>query len=165
MHRTIKKIAILADNPALNDLLAQALEAEDGVAVYAFASMPALVTLLRIAPVDLLLLDADSLGDAAETVSALRRLPQLVRDDFQVVLLSRAAEPFHVSLLASGADLVLRKPVTPAVLIDQLTLRLWPAEHLFSADGIYRGPERRMRPATPLPPRIVRHDNVVPLFR
>lgn len=165
MQRSIKKIAVLADNPALNALLGRTLEGEPGMAVYTFATMPALVTLLRIAPVDLLLLDADTLGDAGAAVAALRDLPGLASRDFRIMLLTRAAEPFHAALVEQGVDAVLRKPVSPAALIGRVTEQLWPAELLFSADGVYRGPERRARAAVPMPRAVVRHDNVIPLFR
>ncbi len=162
--RSTKKIAVLADNPALSALITRTLEAESGMAVYAFATMPALVTLLRIAPVDLVLLDADSLGDAGASVAALRDLPGLASRDFRIALLTRAAEAFHAGLVEQGVDAVLRKPVSPTMLIGRIAEQLWPSEMLFSADGVYRGPERRARVA-PLPQRVVRHDNVVPLFR
>lgn len=164
MPRSTKKIAVLADNPALNALLSQTLEGEAGIAVYTFASLPALVTMLRLAPMDLLLLDADSLGDAGATVAALRDLPGLASRAFQVALLTRAAEPFHGALLEHGVDAVLRKPVSPAALVSRINAQLWPSPQMFSADGIYRGPERRAHAPMRLPQTIVRHDNVVPLF-
>lgn len=164
MHRSTKKIAVLADNPALNALLSQTLEGEAGIAVYTFGSMPALVTMLRLAPMDLLLLDADSLGDAGAAVAALRDLPGLASRSFQVTLLTRAAEPFHEGLMAHGIDAVLRKPVSPAALVSRIGEQLWPSAQMFSADGIYRGPERRAHAPMRMPQTMARHDNVVPLF-
>lgn len=161
-----RKIAFLVANTAFGDIVGGDLRGDARLQVYAFQTIEAVMTFMRIAPVHLVLLDADSLRtDAATAVNALRRQPRLVNDAFSVMMLTRAAPAFHEALLAQGVDVAHSRPVSPARLLDSVLteLNLHPAGPM--VDGTYRGPDRR-RPRgalrTSLPQ--IRHGNVIPLF-
>jgi DNA-binding response OmpR family regulator len=162
-----KRIALLAANPAFGTLVGGSLQSEARLKVYTFQSLEAVTTFMRISPIDMVILDADSLpADVSETVGLLRDLPKLVPQDLALMLLTRAAPAFHAALLAQGIDIVHGKPVSPGRLLDSVRGQL----HMRAAgpivDGVYRGPERRRyRGASRVAASVVtRHDNVIQLF-
>ena len=163
-----KTIAFLASNAALSALLSQTLESEPALRVYQFETFDALSTFMRICPLDLVILDADSIpGGVTEALRGLKSRPGLANAHFQMLVLTRAGAAFHRPFHDSGADEVISKPVMPQRLLRHVFARLELDRPLFSADGVYRGPERRQRPrlqpvADQAP--VVRHDNVIPLF-
>jgi len=162
----IKSIALLAANPAFGAIVGSGLQSEARLKVYAFESIEAVTTFIRISPIDLVILDADSLpADIGETVTGLRQLPMWAQRDLSLMLLTRAEPAFHPALIAQGIDIVHGKPVSPARLLDSVRGQL----HLRAAgpivDGIYRGPERRRNRGTNrVAPALPRQDNVVQLF-
>lgn len=111
-------IALLAANPALAGILARALEIDGGHKVATFEGIEALTTYLRIAPVDVVVLDTELPGaPAIDIAHGLRMHLKLASDDFAIVALTQTPSPFHRPLLAAGIDEVLQKPVTPARLL------------------------------------------------
>ncbi|HTM76040.1 MAG TPA: hypothetical protein VL133_00205 [Devosia sp.] len=166
MTMLTKRIALLAANPAFGAIVGSALQSEARLKVYGFETLEAITTFVRISPIDMVILDADSLpADLAVTVASLRLHPKRPQLDMAFMLLTRAAPAFHDTLLAQGIDLVHAKPVSPARLLDSVKTRL----HLRAAgpivDGIYRGPERRRNTGvTRAAPTTAQRDNVVQLF-
>lgn len=168
LTETRKLAAILAANPALTSILAKPLESEAGLGVCEFETSEALMTFMRISPLDLVIIDADSTAmPAADFVRALRANRRLASTHFEMIALTRAAPPFHQALLDAGFDEVLAKPVPTADLLAAVARRLAQGRSPVTWDGIYRGPERRslrrFRQGTAAT-REVRPTNVIPLF-
>jgi DNA-binding response OmpR family regulator len=164
-----KLVAILAANPALTSILAKPLATEAGLRICEFATGPALVTFMRISPLDLVIIDADSAGTSAtDFVRALRANPRLASAHFDIIALTRAAPGFHQHLLEAGIDEVLSKPVSTIELLDRVALRLAHNRPHAASGGIYGGPERRLgHRARQLASRNRddgRPSNVIPLF-
>lgn len=161
-----RKIALLAANPAFGAIVCGGLQSEARLKVYAFQTIEAVTTFMRISPIDLVILDADSLpADVTASVAALRELPKRAQQDLSIMLLTRAAPAFHAALLEQGIDLIHGKPVSPVRLLDSVKTELRMRAAGPVVDGVYRGPERRrhtgtVRAAAPAP----RQDNVVQLF-
>ena len=159
-------VAMLAANPSFASILCGALEDHRGYRVPSFGTVAALMTYMRIAPVDVLVLDAEIEGvSAGEVVQSLRALPKLANPYFHVIMLTRAAAPFHRSLLADGADAVLQKSIAPAQLLACI-------DTLLAAD---RGPGISQRTKSVVgalrarlfearPVQAERIGNVIPLF-
>jgi DNA-binding response OmpR family regulator len=161
-----KRIALLAANPAFGAIVGSGLQSEARLKVYAFETLEAVTTFIRISPIDMVILDADSVpADIVETVATLRNLPKRAQQDLALMLLTRAEPAFHDGLLAQGIDVVHAKPVAPGRLLESVRSQL----HMRAAgpivDGVYRGPERRRNPgASRTAPVAPRHDNVIQLF-
>lgn len=161
-----KRVALLAANPAFADLITSGIKAEADFLVFCFGSLEALGTFARVSPIDLMIVDGDSVGaDRLAAVTAVRDQPRRAGLEPKLVLLTRAAQEFDESLLARGFDAVVRKPASPADLLAAVRLAtdVEPAGPF--VDGVYRGPERRRshgrlrNVAT-----AVRRNNVVQLF-
>lgn len=156
-------IAVLTANPALTALLAAGLE-EQSFRVPRFESAMALLTFLRVSPVDVVVLDGEMGGPSAiELARTLRRHPRLASPLFEIVALTRTRAEFQRPFRLAGIDLVLDKPIHPSRLAAELRAHLAetraPARH-----GRRRPDLRRQRLVRlPLRPRQ-RHDNVVDLF-
>lgn len=154
MPEAQKNIAFLANNAALSAILAQTLENEPALCVYRFETLDALTSFMRICPLDLAILDADSIaGGVTEALRGLRKSPGLASDDFEMVVLTRAGAAFHRPFHDSGANEVLSKPVMPQRLL----------RHVFARLGLNRPDHRRRRRlgADHVP---ARPDNVIQLF-
>ena len=152
-------IALLAANPALAGILARALEVDGGHKVATFQGIEALTTYLRIAPVDLVVLDTELPGaPAIDIARGLRSHLKLASDDFVIVALTQTPAPFHRPLLAAGIDEVLQKPVSPARLLAVAADLCADEREMAVANGpmvtVFEGAS-----ATP-----VRSGNVIPLF-
>lgn len=118
MTSAIRTIAIMAANSAFTAILGRALEDGRGHRVACFSTTEALVTFMRISPVDVVVLDADVDGAAGQSsVRGLRSHPRLANPQFDLLVLTRAETAFHRPFLLAGADAVLRKPVSPARLM------------------------------------------------
>ncbi|MDP1731207.1 MAG: response regulator [Devosia sp.] len=169
MTETAKLVAILAANPALTSILAKPLAREPGLRVCEFATGQALVTFMRIAPLDLIVMDADSDGASAlDFVRSLRINRRLASAQFDIIALTRAVIGFHQTLLDAGVDDVLGKPVSTTDLVGRVTVRLAQGRPHAYRDGVYGGPERRTSRRTRQPMNHCRGEarpgNVVPLF-
>lgn len=160
-------IAFLAENPALSALLGKGLE-EAGSRVAVFSEPEAFKTYLRIAPVDLVVLDADCKGiSAPEFAWELRTHPKLASQHFLIVALTRADPSFRGQLHAGGVDLVLGKPIgaTQLLLAAQEVDRrvaVPSRDNRHTAQPV--AARRAISVSQPTPsPRPVQ-DNVIPLF-
>lgn len=167
MSEPKKTIAFLAANAALSAILSQTLESEPALRVYRFESLDALTIFMRICPLDLIILDADSIADGVtESLRGLRKVPGLPNPDFEMMVLTRAGEAFHRPFHDSGANEVLTKPVMPQRLLRRAFGRLAIRQPELGADGVYRGPERRQRPRYQPQAGATAEgqNNVIPLF-
>jgi DNA-binding response OmpR family regulator len=114
-------IAMLAGNPAFGGILQRALQDDGGHKVASFEGVEALTTYLRIAPVDVVILDTELPGaPAIDIAGGLRQHMTLATPDFYILGLTRTPTPFHKPLLAAGIDRVLTKPVTPSTLLAEV---------------------------------------------
>ncbi|MET3898859.1 two-component system phosphate regulon response regulator PhoB [Devosia sp. UYZn731] len=161
-----KRIALLAANPAFGAIVGSSLQSEARLKVFPFQSLEAVTTFIRISPIDMVILDADSVpADIVETVTALRDLPKRAQQDLALMLLTRAEPAFHAALLAQGIDVVHGKPVAPGRLLESVRSQLNMRAAGPIVDGVYRGPERRRHGgASRTAPVVPRHDNVIQLF-
>lgn len=160
-------IAFLAENPALSALLGKGLE-DAGSRVAVFSETDSFITYLRIAPVDLVVLDGDSQGfDVADFAWSLRTHPKLASHHFLIVALTRAEPAFRSELRAGGVDLVLGKPIGATQLLlaaEEVDRRLGVpqrAQHYSAASQPARRPTIAPQQMHVAPPRF---DNVIPLF-
>lgn len=145
MTDTRKLVAILAANPALTSILAKPLATEAGLRVCEFETSQALVTFMRISPLDLIVVDADSAGaPAIDFVQSLRANRRLASPHFDIIALTRAAAAFHQALLDAGFNDVLAKPISTTELLGRVALRLAQGRPHAAWDGVYCGPERRI---------------------
>lgn len=152
-------IALLAANPALAGILARALEVDGGHKVATFEGIEALTTFLRIAPVDVVVLDTELPGaPAIDIARGLRKHLKLANDDFAIVALTQTPAPFHRPLLAAGIDEVLQKPVTPARLLAVIDDLGEPQREV----AVGNGPMVKVFEGSHVSP--ARVGNVIPLF-
>jgi DNA-binding response OmpR family regulator len=160
-------IAFLAENPALSALLGKGLE-EAGCRVAVFSDPDSFRTYLRIAPVDLVVLDADSHGFAApEFAWSLRTHPKLISQHFLVVALTRAEPTFHSQLRAGGVDLVLGKPIGATQLLlaaEEVDRRVGSSSRDYRQSAQPVAARRALAVSPPASPARAVLDNVIPLF-
>jgi two-component system phosphate regulon response regulator PhoB len=166
---TGKTIAILAANPALSAVLTMVLAGDSRLRVRPFDSEAGLFAYMRIAPLDMLVVDFDREGRPAyEMVEAIRLDPAFVSRDLPVIAMTRAiTPPMRQHAISAGIDEVLIKPMSPRHLLQRVQARLLNRSVVGALGSGYRGPERRnrvpMRTPEPHPARRYT-DNVVPLF-
>jgi len=164
-----KTIAIMAANPALSAVLTMVLAGDSRLRVRPFDSESELFAYMRIAPLDLLVVDFDRDGRPAyEMVEAVRLNPSLVSRDLPVIALTRAiAPPMRHQAISAGIDEVVLKPMSPRHLLQRVQTRLHTRSIVGAFASGYLGPERRERVPMPQPqpnPNRRFTDNVVPLF-
>lgn len=164
-----KTIAIMAANPALNALLSMVLAGDHRLRVRPFDSEAELFAYMRIAPLDMLVVDFDREGRAAyEMVEAIRLDPGFVSRDLPVIALTRAiTPPMRQQAISAGIDEVVVKPMSPRHLLQRVQARLLNRSVVGALGFGYRGPERRDRVPLPKPelhPGRRLADNVIPLF-
>jgi two-component system phosphate regulon response regulator PhoB len=159
-------VAIIAANPALTALLGMVVAGDPHLRVRQFDSESELLAYMRIAPIDLLVVDFDREGRPAhELVEGIRLDGRLVSQDVPVIALTRqVTHEMRHQTVSAGIDEVIIKPMSPRHLLERIQARLRPRTIVGTAGG-YRGPERRNRLAFP-PPHQTRRatDNVIPLF-
>lgn len=164
-----KTIAILAATPALSAVLSMVLAGDSRLRVRPFESEAELFAYMRIAPLDMLVVDFDREGRPAyEMVEAIRLDPSFVSRDLPVLALTRAiTPPMRQQAISAGIDEVLVKPASPRHLLQRVQARLLPRSVVGDLAYGYRGPDRRdrisLRQPQPNPGRRFT-DNVIPLF-
>lgn len=164
-----KTIAILAANPALNAVLSMVLAGDSRLRVRPFETESELFAYMRIAPLDMLVVDFDREGRPAyEMVEAIRLDPGFLSRDLPVIALTKAiTPPMRQQAISAGIDEVVVKPMSPRHLLQRVQTRLLNRSVVGLLGQGYRGPERRnrvpMRTPQPHPGRRYT-DNVVPLF-
>ncbi|WP_152662641.1 response regulator [Devosia soli] len=164
-----KTVAILAANTALTAVLTMVLAGDTRLRVRSFESEAELFAYMRIAPLDLLVVDFDREGRPAyEMVEAIRLDPRFVSRDLPVIALTRSIPPpMRHQAISAGIDEVLVKPMSPRHLLQRVQARLVNRSIVGLVGSGYRGPERRDRvPLAKPQPQPARRttDNVVPLF-
>ncbi len=169
MTATGKKIAILAANPALTAVLTMVVAGDSRLRVRPFESEAELFAYMRIAPLDMLVVDFDREGRPAyEMVEAIRLDPGFASRDLPVIALTRAiTPPMRQQAISAGIDEVVVKPMSPRHLLQRIQARLTSRSVIGALGAGYRGPERRDRgPNARMQPHPTRRytDNVVPLF-
>lgn len=166
LGESIKVVAVLAANPALSSILTMVLAGCPSLRVRLFESRAALVTYMRLAPVDVLVTDFDCEDAPADEVAlALRSDERLLRRDFAVIALTRTVtDATRRAAVSAGIDEVIVKPMSPRYLLERVLSRLRSGQHMVGDTG-YRGPERRGRIAMPHVAAYSRAtDNVIALF-
>lgn len=169
MTEPTKVVAILAANAALSSVLAKVLGGTMLLRVREFESVTALRAYMRLARVDVLICDFDSLeSPAARLVYALRRDGGIASPDFAAIALTRdvTAAMRHASV-RSGIDEVIVKPMSPRHLLARVMVRTRIAPLWVTGENGYRGPDRRNRLSFGIMPVVHQRratDNVVALF-
>ncbi len=124
-----------------------------------FESELALITYMRLAPVDVVVIDFDSASARADRVSRdLRADESIPQHDYQVIALASVVSPETKSLcIASGIDEVIVKPMSPKYLLERVQSRL--ARRAASRSG-----NRQARPLPGRRPDFSQYGNVIPLW-
>ena len=158
MAKPSRTIAVLVANPALSSVLGMVLASVPNYRVRPFESELALVTYMRLAPVDVVVTDFDSTNARADRVTRdLRADDAIVSQDYQVIALaSRVSTEIKDLCIAAGIDEVIVKPMSPKYLLERITARLARRAPLKAVS-----PARR---AAVLRPDFARHGNVIQLF-
>ncbi|MBJ7577746.1 response regulator [Devosia sp. MC532] len=163
-----KTVAVLAATPALTAVLAMVLAGDSRLRVRPFASEIELYSYMRIAPLDLLVVDFDREGPPAyEVVEAIRLDPSFVNRDLPVIALTRRITPdTREQSISAGIDEVVVKPMSPRHLLQRVQQRLLKHDVVGSVDFGYYGPDRRgLLPEQEDHPLRRHSDNVIPFTR
>lgn len=154
-----KVVAVLLTNPALSSILCMVLASAPSLRIRPFESLNGLLTYLRLAPADVVVVDFDSDTARADLVAAtLHADPRLENRDFQLIALSSTVtRETKDASISAGIDEIILKPMSPKYLLERVLARIRRREaaarlrkHAVSAN-VTRLP-------VPLP------SNVVPLF-
>ena len=157
MAELSRTIAILVANPALSSILSMVLASVPNYRVRPFQSELALVTYMRLAPVDVVVTDFDSVNARADRVTRdLRADEGIVYRDYQVIALASSVSPETKQLcIASGIDEVIVKPMSPKYLVERVKSRL--ARRATTLP-------RPVRAGTLRRPDFAQYGNVIPLW-
>ena len=160
-----QSVALLAANPAFADIVSRTLEESPDYRVFQFASVEALTTFMRIAPVHVVLFDTEVAGASPlQFVQDLRANEKLAYPLFKTIVLTRAAKPFQQPILAAGVDVVLQKPVLPRQMLEAID-GLYADQRLVAGSGQVRPVSRPvMRTVEVYTAPMAPVDNVIPLF-
>lgn len=151
MAPPVKTVAILVGNPALSSILTMVLAASPGLRVRAFESLAAITTYMRLAPVDLVVVDFDCAESPAPDAARTLYSDMQITPRFDVVALaSEVSSAVKSSSIQAGIDEIIVKPMSPKYLLERVIARL----HRKTAPR----PAPRAADPRPLP------SNVVPLF-
>ena len=128
MHRELKRILYVEDEPDIQAVARIALESVGGFTLLICSSGQQAVAQARQFAPDLLLLDVMMPGmDGVSTLQALRELPEL--SITPAMFMTAKVQPQEIAqLLELGALDVIPKPFDPMVLADQIK-QLW-SKHL-----------------------------------
>ncbi len=157
-----KSIAITTASPALGSIFAMMLEQTEGLRVQQFAGIEALVSHMRLLPVDLIVSDYDlETGSLPDLVAKLRKtLPS--RRYQLVVLADHISREVKLSCKFAGVDEVLVKPMSPLFLKERIMARLGIEIDEAGIGAHRRTP--RARHSRPSKGAAVYSGNVIPLF-
>lgn len=157
MAEPSRTIAVLVANPALSSILSMVLASVPNYRVRPFESELALVTYMRLAPVDVVVTDFDSANARADRVTRdLRADDAIPYREYQVIALASEVSPETKDLcIASGIDEVIVKPMSPKYLVERVQSRL--ARRVQAAS-------RPLRTGTLRRPDFSQYGNVIPLW-
>jgi two-component system, OmpR family, phosphate regulon response regulator PhoB len=155
-------VAVLVANPALSSILSMTLAGVPSLRVRPFGSLLEMSTYMRLAPIDLIVADFDSVASPADRVAdSLRHEAKLPRSDFQVIALASAlSTDAKAASIHAGIDEIIMKPMSPKYLVERVLARLTRRP----ANRGYPGPERRVPRTRSTGAKPTFTDNVVPLF-
>lgn len=157
MPQSLKTVALLVANPALSSILSMTLAGVTSLRVRPFETQVALTTYLRLAPVDLVVVDVDStIAHADRLAEAIRAVGRTDGSRLQIIALASSVTPeIRDAAAAAGVDEIIIKPMSPRYLVERVMARLLrvPARPVVPA---------RRRSAMPDWSRF--GDNIVPLF-
>ncbi|HEY4203249.1 MAG TPA: hypothetical protein VGM83_22065 [Devosiaceae bacterium] len=147
MVERVKVVAVLAANPALASILTMVLASAPTLRVRNFDNEATLVAYMRLAPVDLLVVDFDREEAPADLVAhAVRHDTTLVRRDFSIIALTRTVtDTTKRAAIVAGIDEVIVKPMSPRYLLERVQSLLKRQEAAITERGLYHGPDRRGR--------------------
>lgn len=154
MAETLRTVAILAAQPALNALLGMVLAGAPNLRVRTFESELTLQVYMRIARVDLVVIDCDDIE--IEAISLLRADDGLETPGFRAIALS--TEPSrNLKQRCDAAEVseIIVKPMSPRYLLERVQARL--------RDGIAAA-RKRPAPRQLVPLDFSQFANVVPLW-
>ena len=112
-------VALLAGNPAWTEMMSDSL-AERGSRCASFQQAASLTVFRRVTPVHLLLLDPDPDDLALVMAAGYFRRVAVAYPLFRTIGLTRIMPAFHYPLIASGLDVVIRKPIASAELVEHV---------------------------------------------
>lgn len=123
MAETLRTVAILAAQPALNALLGMVLAGAPNLRVRSFESELTLQVYMRIAHVDLVVIDCDDID--VEALSLLRSDDGVESPRFRAIALSTepSRELKRRCDMAAVAEIVV-KPMSPRYLLERVQARL-----------------------------------------
>ena len=158
MAEQSRTIAVLVANPALSSILSMVLASVPSFRVRPFESELALVTYMRLAPVDVVVTDFDSANARADRVTRDLRADQTIPyRDYQVIALATEVSPETKNLcIASGIDEVIVKPMSPKYLLERVQSRL--------ARRAAQSATKPARAGTLRRPDFSQYGNVIPLW-
>lgn len=155
MAETLRTVAILAAQPALNALLGMVLAGAPNLRVRTFESELTLQVYMRIARVDLVVVDCDDIE--VEALSLLRADDGVESPGFRAIALStEPSRDLKRRCDAAEVSEIVVKPMSPRYLLERVQARL-------------RETTPTARPTRPTPRQLVPLDfsqfaNVVPLW-
>ena len=119
-----KYVAVFTASPALGSIISMMLEGEEQLHIQQFTSADMLEAHMRVAPVDLIVMDYQlERTNAAQLVLNLRRnLPQ--RRFETLVLTSSVSEEIKLACKFARIDEVVIKPMSPVFLKERILSRL-----------------------------------------
>ncbi|MEP6808644.1 MAG: hypothetical protein ABI992_00235 [Chthoniobacterales bacterium] len=157
-----RTVAVLSGNPAFGALVGREIQQSGNYRVPIFATIPALSTFLRIAPVDVIVLSDDARwDDVVETVRALKRAPANANPLLEVIVVTHALPLVHDS--KSDIFAVLTKPIPSGKLVEAIESVLTPHRPQPHKPVRSTNTDRTTRPARP-PSHRELVSNVIPLF-
>jgi len=155
LAETLRTVAILAAQPALNALLSMVLAGAPNLRVRTFESELTLQVYMRIARVDLVVIDCDDIE--VEAVSLLRADDGIETPGFRAIALrTELSRELKQRCDAAGIAEIVVKPMSPRYLLERVQARL-------------REGTAAVRPKRPVQRQLVPLDfsqfaNVVPLW-
>ncbi len=162
-----KFVGILTSSPALGSIITMIVGGVEGLHAQQFDTMSALVSHMRIVPVDLIVCDYEfESGSALDLVGALRK--QSVRRQYELMVLTgRISREIKLGCRFAKADEVIVKPMSPVFLRERILSRLGIDEDMSGNPDNWHGSSTK--PPRPNFPHHLENssgwpDNVVPLF-
>jgi two-component system phosphate regulon response regulator PhoB len=154
-----RTIAVLVANPALSSILSMVLASVPSFRVRPFESEVALVTYMRLAPVDIVVTDFDSANARADRVTRdLRSDDAIPYRSFQVIALASQVSPETKALcIAAGIDEVIVKPMSPKYLLERVQSRI-------ARLAVRTAPRPARRSSSLRRPDFSQYGNVIPLW-
>jgi DNA-binding NarL/FixJ family response regulator len=155
LAETLRTVAILAAQPALNALLGMVLAGAPNLRVRTFESELTLQVYMRIARVELVVIDCDDID--VEALSLLRADDGIETPGFRAIALStELTRDLKQRCDAAEVSEIVVKPMSPRYLLERVQARL--------SDGLATARPKRSAPRQLVPLDFTQFANVVPLW-